>query len=182
MYSFHASASAYMEFWNESYSSGGLSLSRRQVWQAFVQESIRSIASSSDTNLTLQDGLDINDVVTEAFSILGENGAIRSANGHECSDCAHIYKATADVIPLAGDDPAAVIGIDEHRNVPTLDGPDADLALRDAARARQHIANRQVVGDDADDVNMAPVRMVVVDGIVMGHQVSTLQSMFECHH
>ena len=179
MYSFHASASAYMEFWNDSYSSG-LTLSRRQVWQAFVQESIRSIASFSNANLTLQDGLDINDVVAEAFSILGENGAIRSSNGHECSDCAHIYKATADVIPLAGDDPAAVIGIDEHRNVPALDGPDADLALRDAARARQNIANRQVM-DDHDDVNMAPVRMVVVDGIVMGHQVSKLQSLFECH-
>jgi hypothetical protein len=183
MYSFHASASAYMEFWNESYSSG-LTLSRRQVWQAFVQESIRSIASSSDANLTLQDGLDINDVVTEAFSILGENGVIRSANGHECSDCTHIYKSTADIIPLAGDDPAAVIGIDEHRNVPALDGAGADLALRDAARARQRIANRQLAGDDEEeeDVNMTPVRMVVVDGIVMGHQVSISQDLFECHH
>ena len=64
--------------------------------------------------------------------------------------------------------------------MPTLDGPEADLALRDAARARQHIANHQVADDD-EDVNMAPVRMVVVDGIVMGHQVSTLQSLLECH-
>ena len=160
-----------MDFWNESYSSG-LAISRKQVWQAFIQESLRSIASSSDTTLTLQDGLDINDVTTEAFSILGENGVIRSTNHHECVDCSHPYKATADAIPLAGDDPAAVVGIDEHRNVPMLDGPDADLALRDAARARRQVATRQVAGhDDEMDVDAAPVRMVVVDGIVMGHQV-----------
>jgi hypothetical protein len=173
MYSFHASASAYMDFWNDSYSSGH-TLTRAHIWQAFVQESLRTVASSSNINLTLQDGLAINEVTTEAFTILGESGIIRSANHHECSECTHPYKATADVIPLAGDDPAAVVGIDEHRVVPILLGTDADLAVRDAARARHEVANRQqqvVEDDEAMDMDVAAVRMVVVDGIVMGHQV-----------
>lgn len=77
------------------------------------------------------------------------------------------------MIPDAGDDPAALVGIDEHRIVPVLQGPDADLAVRDAAAARRRAANRHIAGPE-EDVEMAdalPVRMVVVDGIVMGHQV-----------
>ena len=42
-------------------------LSHRQLWQAFVQESIHSIASASEINLELQDGLAINDVTREHF-------------------------------------------------------------------------------------------------------------------
>lgn len=37
IYSFHASTQAYMEFWNNTF---GSTLSYRQVWKAFVQESI----------------------------------------------------------------------------------------------------------------------------------------------
>jgi hypothetical protein len=158
-YNLHASASAYASFWNDSYGTI-LQVSRRQVWQAFIQESIRIIASSSDTLLTLQDNLSIHDVTAQAFSILGENGIIRSANQHECSECAHSYKATADII--TGDDPAAVVGIDENRAVPALQGPEAsDMPL----------AELPSEPDDAMDVDHAPVKMVVLDGIVMGHQV-----------
>ena len=61
MFSFHASASAYTEFWNNSFWShhqgNSKKLSRRQIWQAFVQESVCSIADVSGINLELQDGL-----------------------------------------------------------------------------------------------------------------------------
>lgn len=74
MYSFHAAA-AYTEFWNNSdYShqqENSRQLSHCQIWQAFRQESICSIASVSEINLELQDSLDIDDVTNQAFSILG---------------------------------------------------------------------------------------------------------------
>lgn len=52
MYNFHASSNAYMQHWNDSYgqTTPSVKLSRKQVWQAFVQESIRSVASASKVN------------------------------------------------------------------------------------------------------------------------------------
>jgi len=80
MYSFHASASAFTEFWNNSFWSVHLGdakkITRCQIWQSFVQESIHSIAAVSNINVELQDGLAIDDVTKEAFSLLGENGII----------------------------------------------------------------------------------------------------------
>lgn len=44
MYSFHASAAAYTEYWNNTFGQIDLNysakLDRRHIWQAFVQESI----------------------------------------------------------------------------------------------------------------------------------------------
>ena len=80
MFSFNASASAFKEFWNNSFynhqQGNSKKLSHCQIWQAFVQESIHFIASASEINLELHDGLAINDITREAFSILGENGLI----------------------------------------------------------------------------------------------------------
>ncbi|TFK35400.1 hypothetical protein BDQ12DRAFT_561347, partial [Crucibulum laeve] len=61
----------------------------------------------SNTTLELQDGLPINDITRHAFSALDENGIIRSAEAHSCSECTHKYKRIADII--TGDDPAAVV-------------------------------------------------------------------------
>ena len=80
MYSFHASASAFTEFWNNTswrfHEGNAKKITRRQVWQSFVQESIRSIAAVSNINIELQDGLKIDEVMKEAFDVLGENGII----------------------------------------------------------------------------------------------------------
>jgi hypothetical protein len=74
---------------------------------------------------------------------------------------------------LTGDDPAGVVGVDENRAIPALAGPDANLAIRDAQIARDHAADQAQMGDVLMDErpDHAPVRMVVLDGIVMGHQV-----------
>ena len=59
VYHFHASAAAYTEFWNSAFcvqpNSDVGKLTRQQIWQAFVQESIRMTGSLSDINLTLRD-------------------------------------------------------------------------------------------------------------------------------
>ena len=169
MYSFHASTSAYAEFWNNSFSHHA-TVSRRHIWQAFLQESLRVVASASGSSLVLHDSLTANEVATQAFEQLGENGVIRSANHHECSECTHPFKARADI--LTGDDPAAVVGIDENRAVPSLQGEDVDRAVRDAAQARQSARMQEDEMEvESDKPDVAPVQMVVVDGILMGHQV-----------
>ncbi|KAM6503968.1 hypothetical protein JOM56_000911 [Amanita muscaria] len=99
IYTFHASAAAYTEFWNNCFDKDGKGrVSRRQVWQAFVQESIRMVASASNTHLTIVDGLGINEVTKEAYKVLGENGFIKSADNHACAECTHKHKRTADII------------------------------------------------------------------------------------
>lgn len=173
MYSFHGSAAAYMEFWNNSFGTVNeqcsVNITRRQIWQAFVQESIRTISSSSGINLELKDGLPINEVTTEAFSVLGEAGMIRAADQHTCSECAQEYKATSDLV--INEDPAAIVGVDENQRVPQL--------------AEEHNPLQTPAGDtdtsmrspSADDIDVdhALVKMVVVDGIVMGTTVSILK-------
>jgi hypothetical protein len=174
MYSFHASAAAYTEFWNNSFWATQnvrcQKLSRRQVWQAFIQESIRMVAAKSQLNLELRDGLAIDEVAKEAFEVLGENGIIRAADMHACSECTHTYKRTADII--TGDDPAAMAGNDENRIVPPLVGEHAAEAAHDAAEARENAQNQDptAIGQDMD-VDHAPVKMVILDGLVIGATV-----------
>jgi len=143
IYSFHASASAYTEYWNNSFGTAEVSLTRRHIWQAFIQESIRTISTASDINLELKDGLPIEDVTTEAFAQLGDNGLIRAAHGHTCSECTQSYKSTADVIS-------------------DINAPGGE---------NNNISVSQEL-EDGEETNMeidhAPVKMVVLDGIVMG--------------
>jgi len=98
MYSFHASASAYTEFWNNSYaclnSESSCLVSRRIIWQAFVQESTRTISFSLNQHLTLKDNLAIDEVTQQAFVHLGQNGLINAADGHACSECAQPYRCS----------------------------------------------------------------------------------------
>ena len=91
-----------------------------------MQESICSIASASEINLELQDGLAISDVTRQAYSILGENVVICAADQHTCKECTQPYKKTADII--TGDNPAALVGMDKNWNVPAYVGENADLA------------------------------------------------------
>lgn len=163
MYSFHASASAYTEYWNNSFWKGVSTtkqLSRRQVWDSFVQESIRTIAEASNRTLQLQDGLSINELTKEAFQALGENGIIAAADQHICGECTQKYKKTADFI--TGDDPAAVAGIDNHlRSVPIFIGERPSQTFEPG----QHTAPSS---ENDMDVDSAPVKLVVLDGLLVG--------------
>ena len=135
IYNFHASAAAYTEYWNSSFGTAKVKITRRQVWQAFVQESIRTISAASDLHLELKDGLNIEAVTMEAFSQLGDNGLIRAAQEHACAECTQAYKKTADIIPMP---------------------------------ENQNPLESQELEEDNIEVNYAPVKMVVLDGIVMG--------------
>ncbi|KAM6489956.1 hypothetical protein JOM56_002878 [Amanita muscaria] len=148
MYTFHGSAAAYTEFWNSAFDTDGKGrMSRRQVWQAFVQESIRLVGSVSDTLLTIRDGLPIDEVTKEAYNVLGENGILRSAHEHECSECTHKYKRNPDVIPDPNGNVSDMVGMEER--VFDIEGLPVD--------------------DEHEEGEAAPVKMVVIDGIVIGH-------------
>ena len=126
--------------------------------------------------MELPDHLSINDVTRHAFGKLGESGVIQSAENHFCNECTHKYKRTADLI--TPDDPAAIVGIDENRAVPAMTGENADLAVCDAAQARLNAQNAMDVDHNSQESSEngsaleSPVKMVVLDGIVMGPTVS----------
>jgi hypothetical protein len=163
IYSFHASASAYMEFWNNSFGKTQEhvfhQLSRRQIWQAFVQESIRTIAASANIELSVQDNLAIGEITKEAFLVLGENEVIRAADQHACSECTHNYIATtSDTTPTALS--AAVVGVDKVEQSSPQDTNFSSSSSSDSSSAS--------TSEDGMDVDTAPVKMVVVDGTCFG--------------
>jgi hypothetical protein len=137
VYSFHASVSAFAEYWNNTYglvtSSHSTNITRRQVWHAFIQESLRTVADASDMELELNDALNIDEVTHDAFEILGKQGCIQAAHQHSCSECTQPYRFTSDVINDA---------------------------------SSEHSSNMNV------DSNASPVKLIVLDGIVMGPTVS----------
>ena len=151
IYNFHASAASYAAFWNTAFC-GGLDIpegkvTRRQVWHGFVQESIRLAASEMGMNFTCKDGSNINEVTRAAFEGLGINGIIQASNGHSCNECTQKYKKRGAVITQTN--PSAVLGMEASDPRPQASGSASN-----------------------EDDNSAPVKMVVVDGIVMGHTVS----------
>ena len=135
MYNFHASANSYCDYWNSTFGSSNpanrLKLGRKQVWQAFVQESVRTVASSDDVDFETPANISIDDLTEKAFYELGNDGRIKAANDHSCFECTKPFKES--------------------------------------------------VTDTTIHPDIAPVRMVVLDGIVMGPTVSfCLQFNYYC--
>ena len=138
MYYFHGSATAYTAFWNSSFWENQKNITNpithQHIWQTFIQESISSIAALSQFNISLHDCLSIDELAYNAFNILGENEVIQASNQHACSECIQPYKRHPDFITdefvitvymmkililiIIGDDPAAIVGLDEGQAIP----------------------------------------------------------------
>jgi hypothetical protein len=145
-----------------------------------IQEFVRTVAKSSRVTLEMENGISIEHVTKEAFVQLGEDGVISATKNHSCSECTHEYKETADRI--TGDDPVAVLCVDENHDVLALAiREDADLAVQDAAHARLNAQLAAQASDDVMDVDpssssqssssteeASPVTLVVMDGVVIG--------------
>ncbi|TFK31937.1 hypothetical protein BDQ12DRAFT_701384 [Crucibulum laeve] len=138
MYSFHASAAAYTEYWNNTF--GIINeekikiITHWQIWQAFVQESIQTVLEASKSHLTLNDGLSIDEVTSQAVYTLVQNGIISSAHGHSCTECTQKYKSAPDIITTST--PGAVLGDDSEissiRNImPQNNTSDSDTEMDD---------------------------------------------------
>lgn len=158
MYNFHASASAFSEYWNNCFETETTSMSRDHIWQAFVQESVCTVAEESHINIELNDALNIKEVTTQAYSLLGENGIIRAADRHACPECTQEYKKTSDIV---FDNPAAVVGVDEDNDIPDL-AEDAEVPENISASS---------TSDIPIDTAKRSIKLVVLDGQVMGPQV-----------
>jgi hypothetical protein len=177
MYSFHGSAAAYTEFWNNSFlkrHSGELEkLNRRQIWKAFIEESTRMLSDDIKKDLILEDNISVEEVTKRAFTELGEKGKISLASNHTCEECTQKHKNQADF--LTEDDPAAIVGVDENRPVPVLNGDHAFQAYIEAQEAqetaRRWIAENANSGTtNAENSSDYYCNMVVMDGLVMGTQ------------
>jgi hypothetical protein len=161
MYNFHASASAYAEYWNNTFGTEQFSVTRPHIWQAFVQQSVRTIAEECGIDVEFDDGLNIKEVTTQAFSILGENGMIRAADRHACPECTQKRNKTSNVV---FDDPAAVVG---------MDATDDNIPAMTLTHEEMEIDLPQITSDDNMDIDtIQNITMVVLDGVVMGPQVN----------
>ncbi|KAF9488994.1 hypothetical protein BDN71DRAFT_1377636, partial [Pleurotus eryngii] len=171
-YSFHASTAAITEFWNYLFvqpSGASFTLTCRQVWKAFVVESICLLAGFSNSTMIFMDNLKISELVTAAYLDLGDGGIICSAVGHSFDECCHAFKDVADVIPNQDDDPAALAGHDENHDVLEYAGPAVAAAVADA----EAMDVDNVLADGAPELaggvalhTNADVRMIVIDGIL----------------
>jgi len=124
MYSFHASANTYMQYWTNTFGSDKLcqvKIGHKHVWQTFIQESIRSVSAASQVEFETDLNLPIDAVVVEAFDILGEDGQIHAAEGHEFNECTKPFKrAGGEVVPDAA--PVKMVVMDGIVMGPTVSG------------------------------------------------------------
>ncbi|KAF8867572.1 hypothetical protein CPB84DRAFT_1698677 [Gymnopilus junonius] len=106
MYSFHASAAAYTNYWNNTFGHTGSEhlalLSRQHIWQAFIQETLQVIAADQDHQLILNESLPIKGVTNAAFDLLGKQGIITASEGHACSECTQSFRPSdnSDVMEI----------------------------------------------------------------------------------
>jgi hypothetical protein len=148
MYDLHASASGWMKFFNDTYGHKDFKLSRRHIWNAFVQESIREISVTSGIDFSIRDIASMEDVTQSAFAILGQSGVIQSAENHSCAECSQPYRAQSDLV-LNPNDHSAVLGVD-------------NIGVE--------VTQTQNLGSEMD-VDVQNVTMKVLDGIVVGTKV-----------
>ncbi len=98
IYSFHASAAVYTNYWNNTFGQVNLEYSAKldchYIWQAFVQESVRTIAIATDQDvyLELNENLPVDELTKAAFTFLGQNSVIYAAKGHACAECSQSYR------------------------------------------------------------------------------------------
>ena len=161
IYNFHASASAYAEYWNNTFGTEQLLVTRCHIWQAFVQQSVYTIAEECGFDVELDDSLNIKEVTAQAFLVLGENGIIRVADKHACAECTQEHNQTSNVV---FDNPAAVVDID---------ATDDDIPAITSTHEEMEVDLPQIISDNEMDVDtIQNIKMVVLDGVVMGPQVN----------
>ncbi|KAJ3494541.1 hypothetical protein NLJ89_g10785 [Agrocybe chaxingu] len=99
-YNFHASANAYTQFWNDSFGNATTEvvLGRPQIWQAFVHESTRMVATALEEDFETDANAKVDEVVEDAYVVLGNEGRLPLAGDHTCSQCTQPY------VPQPGED------------------------------------------------------------------------------
>ncbi|KAH6896217.1 hypothetical protein BKA70DRAFT_1231707 [Coprinopsis sp. MPI-PUGE-AT-0042] len=118
IYSFHASAQAFTEYFNDSYSctpssfaslqSTSTLISRRHSWQAFMQESLRMVSGAAGRPLTVALKTSVDLLAKRAYTVLGQGGKLSNAQDHACIDCTQPWRSNAEGDPYAMEEDAWV--------------------------------------------------------------------------
>ena len=111
MYDLHASASGWTKIFNDTYGNEGFKVSHHHIWAAFVYESIQQVPNASGVDFYIHDISSMDEVTQTAFSAVGNNGIIQSAENHSCNECSQPFQARSDVI-LNPNDPSVLLGVD----------------------------------------------------------------------
>ncbi|KAH6918845.1 hypothetical protein BKA70DRAFT_1416837 [Coprinopsis sp. MPI-PUGE-AT-0042] len=111
IYSFHASAQAFTEYFNNSHSNTSSSfaslhptstlITRRHSWQAFMQESLRMVSHSAEHPLTVPYKTSVDVLAKLAYSNLGGGGKLSIVQDHACIDCTQPWRSVATQDPYA---------------------------------------------------------------------------------
>jgi hypothetical protein len=117
IYHLHASTSGWANYFNDTYGNDRVTLSRRQVWAAFLHESTRQASELSEIEFVIPDVASIDEVTEKAFAVLGNNGRIQAAKDHACAECSQPYRATSDAILGVGNSNTAAQDSVQMRNV-----------------------------------------------------------------
>ncbi|KAH6873784.1 hypothetical protein BKA70DRAFT_1240949 [Coprinopsis sp. MPI-PUGE-AT-0042] len=109
--SFHASAQAFTEYFNDSYSltpssfaslqSTSTLISRRHSWQAFMQESLHMVSGAAGRPLTVALKTSVDLLAKRAYTVLGQGGKLSNAQDHACIDCTQPWRSDAEGDPYA---------------------------------------------------------------------------------
>ncbi|KAH6874118.1 hypothetical protein BKA70DRAFT_1449700 [Coprinopsis sp. MPI-PUGE-AT-0042] len=109
IYSFHASAQAFTEYFNDSYSltpssfaslqSTSTLISRRHSWQAFMQESLCMVSGAAGRPLTVALKTSVDLLAKRAYTVLGQGGKLSNAQDHACIDCTQPWRSDAEGDP-----------------------------------------------------------------------------------
>ncbi|KAH6916215.1 hypothetical protein BKA70DRAFT_1419120 [Coprinopsis sp. MPI-PUGE-AT-0042] len=111
LYSLHASSQSYTDYYNETFFPSSYPLSRRHVWQAVNQESVRMVAEDTNTSLTVAYSTSIDELVEYAYDEMGSTGKIAVADNHACMDCTHPWRSQADGDPTAVEEEGAWVNM-----------------------------------------------------------------------
>jgi hypothetical protein len=117
IYHLHASTSGWANYFNDSYGNNCVTLSRRQVWAAFLQESTRQASEISEIDFVIPDVASIDEVTEKAFAVLGNDGRIQPAKDHACAECSQPYRAASDAILGGGNSNTATQDSGQMQNV-----------------------------------------------------------------
>lgn len=161
IYNLHASASGWTNFFNDTYGKEQIKLSRRHIWAAFVQESIRCVSETSQIDFSIRDKASILDVTQMAFAELGQSGIIHPAKDHECAECSQPYQATSDVISNPSD-PSPLPGVNSSSEAMTVD----------SGSGNPELSNSNTI------IKMKNTTLKVIDGLVNGTKVFKLKTKY----
>ena len=145
-YDLHASTAGWMNHFNNMYGDESFAISHRQIWSAFLQESIRQVSEASGIDFIINDAASDEDIMHAAFVILGNQGIIEITKNHSCAECSQPYREKSDFIANSNN-PSDLLGVDNDNSMP------------------QSTESAMIID------NYQNVTMVVIDGIVVGTKV-----------